>query len=175
MRSTSYFLIGLLACLIPMSAQADDTRSINFVIFQKSTPSYEYDPIMFGSFSQFVKAMHGSQLLLLTHSSSSRNGDVLNLQQDVLREQHDGHMSDVGINCQLSFHYSPTAAGDTEYTLGGSCQIMQTHSSSGHGEVLQAKIPTTDLPDMVQGDDVWIEVYEDAKSGVAFYANVSQH
>jgi len=169
-------LMGLMLCsalwFMPLSAQADDTRSVNFVIFMKSAPSFEYDPIMFGDFSQFIKAMDGADLLLLSHSAKSQNGDVLNLQQDVLRDQVNGKFSDIGINCQLSFHYE-TVSNEVEYNVAGNCQII----AKFHGQAitLKAKIPQTELPDTAQGHDVWIEVYEDKRSGISFYANVSQH
>jgi len=169
-------LMWLLLCstlwLMPLSAQADDTRSVNFVIFMKSAPSFEYDPIMFGGFSEFITAMNGAELLLLSHSARSQNGDVLNLQQDVLRDQKNGKFSDIGINCQLSFHYQ-TVLKEVEYNVSGSCQIIAKFN--GQPITLKAKIPQTELPDAAQGHDVWLEVYENKRSGIAFYANVSQH
>ncbi len=158
--------------MVPFSAQADDSRSVNFMIFMKNNAGFEYDPIMFGGFSQFVRAMQGSRLLLLSHSAKSLDGDVLNLQQDVLREHEPGSFTDVGINCQLSFHYEPVLQM-IEYSLAGKCQII----GDFHGKpmTLKATIPLTELPDTAQGHDVWIEVYEDKRSGVAFYANVSKH
>jgi len=169
-------LMCLMLCsalwFMPLSAQADDTRSVNFVIFMKSAPAFEYDPIMFGGFSSFIKAMDGAELLLLSHSAKSQDGDILNLQQDVLRDQEDGTFSDIGINCQLSFH-SKMLFNELEYSVNGNCQII----AKFHGQAitLKAKIPLTELPDTAQGHDVWIEVYEDKRSGIAFYANVSQH
>jgi hypothetical protein len=171
MRSViSLCVAALMAGTISSGAWAGESRSVNFVIFKKADAGYEYDPIMFGSFSRFIKAMHGAQLLLLNHSGSSVNGDVLNLQQDILREQAGDRMSDVGINCQLTFHTMPVG-GNIEYSLNGDCQIMESYLTGGR--TLHAKIPLTELPDTVQGDDVWIEIYEDSKSGIAFYANVS--
>jgi len=36
-----------------------------------------------------------------------------------------------------------------------------------------AIIPMASLPDTSQGEDAWVEIYEDEASGTAFYANVS--
>lgn len=165
----------LMAAMMMVSsavAWADDSRSVNFIIFEKSQTDFEYDPIMFGGFSAFIRAMEGSQLLLLSHGANAISGDVINLQQDVLKESASGRFDDVGVNCQLSFSYDGKG-NELEYQLSGDCQIHGRFQ----GEVLKldAHIPTTDLPDSAMGDDVWIEVYEDKKSGIAFYANVSKH
>jgi hypothetical protein len=89
-----------------------------------------------------------------------------------LLDQKNGKFSDIGINCQLSFHYQ-TVLKELEYSVNGNCQII----AKFHGQAitLKAKIPLTELPDTAQGHDVWIEVYEDKRSGISFYANVSQH
>lgn len=169
MRIVTALLIALL--FQSATAMADDARKVNFMIFMKQQPSYEYDPIMFGGFSQFIKAMNGTRLLLLSHNAKAINGDVINLQQDVLQEHKGSGFDDVGINCQLSFH-DHDALGDPNYQLSGDCQIIGRYHN--RNVTLKAHIPATDLPDTARGSNVWIEVYEDSESGVAFYANVSQ-
>ncbi|EAU53591.1 hypothetical protein [Mariprofundus ferrooxydans] len=170
-----YIIAVLLATagmnLMAANVQADESRSVNFMIFVKVQPNYEYDPIMFGNFSQFIDKMNGTRLLLLSHSARALSGDVINLQQDVLSDNESGGLDDVGVNCQLSFLYTGEAR-DTEYQLNGDCQIIGRFN--GESTSLKAHIPDTDLPDAARGTDVWMEVYEDAKSGVAFYANVSK-
>lgn len=160
--------------LISANAYAQDTdgRSVNFLIFMKTKPSTEFDPIMFGNFSQFIKAMDGSRLLLLSHSAKSIHGDVINLQQDVLKYGEGDKVSDVGINCQLAFAADKTVPSDVQYSLSGDCQIIDRFN--GEAMTLKAHIPATDLPDAAKGTDVWMELYEDGKSGIAFYANVSK-
>ncbi len=167
-----YFAFILLACLsITGSAQANDTRQLNFMIFEKADASFSYDPIMFGSFSQFIRDMQQTHLLLLSHNPQVINKDIISLQQDVLQNRHDSDFQDDGINCQLSFH-DHDDEGDPINQLAGSCQII-THFK-GQAVTLRVIIPTTDLPDSAKGTNVWIELYEDKKTGIAFYANVSQ-
>jgi len=157
--------------MVSVNAQAEDSRSVNFIVFLKVQPDFEYDPIMFGGFSAFINKMDGARLLLLSHSAKSLNGDVINLQQDVLNDRKGGGLNDVGVNCQLSFHYAGEA-NDIEYQLNGDCQIIDKFK--GEAMTIKAHIPATDLPDAARGTDVWMEVYEDSKSGIAFYANVSK-
>jgi len=160
-----------LAITITTQVQADEFRKVNFMVFLKVQHGYEYDPIMFGNFSQFIRAMNGTRLLWLSHSAKTVHGDVINLQQDVLRERNDNTFDDAGVNCQLSFQ-DHDASGDKAFQLRGDCQIIGRF----HNEnlTLKAHIPATDLPDAAKGTDVWIELYEDSKSGIAFYANVSK-
>lgn len=150
-------------------AMAGDARHINFAAFEKKSADFEYESIVVGKFSDFIKAMEGAQVLFLSHTSDAVDGDVINIQQDVLREDK-GALGDFGINCQLSFTDDSTE-DNTSYAIGGLCKIIQT--GGGKNLRLNAIIPSTSLPDTAQGVDAWVEVYEDEKTGVAFYGNVS--
>jgi len=169
MRFITALLIAL--CFQSATALADDARKVNFMIFMKQQATYEYDPIMFGGFSQFIKQMSGTRLLLLSHNAKAINGDVINLQQDVLHERKDSGFDDVGVNCQLSLR-DHDALGDPAWQISGDCQIIGKYHNKSIA--LKAHIPATDLPDTAKGTDVWIDVYEDSESGIAFYANVSK-
>jgi len=168
------FLLATGLCLASGSAVAepDRVRSVNVMMFMKNQAAYEFDPIMFGTFSEFIRAMNGTRLLMLSHSAESLPGDVINLQQDVLRGEKSGEFEDMGINCQLAFKYDDTVVSSPEYQINGDCQVIDRFN--GINISLKAHIPTTDLPDSAKGKDVWIEVYEESKSGVAIYANVSK-
>ncbi len=165
-----HMLASMLFCFIagPPMSQASEARHINFAAFQKHAPDFEFDPIVVGKFSDFIQAMDGAQILILSHTSDAVSGDVVNVQQDVLREGKDG-LGDHGINCSLSFHIE--GQGDApEYSVGGICKILRT--GNGSDEKITAIIPPAALPDTAQGFDAWVELYEDEKHGIAFYANV---
>lgn len=151
------------------SAIAGDARNVNFAAFQKVNSDFEYDTIVLGKFSDFIKAMEGAQVLLLSHTAGAVDGDVINVQQDVLREDK-GILGDFGINCQMSFK-DESVSDNTSYAIGGLCKIIEI----GHGKNLKltAIIPMTNVPDTAQGIDAWVELYEDEKTGIAFYGNVS--
>jgi len=169
-------IIGLVAIimvgvLLPLSAaDAGESRHVNFAAFEKNSPDFEYEAIVLGKFSDFISAMDGAQVLILSHLANAVNGDVINIQQDVLRENK-GALGDFGINCQMSFLDESTADA-TSYAIGGLCKIIQV----GHGKDLKltAIIPAASLPDTAQGVDAWVELYEDEKTGIAFYANVGK-
>jgi len=165
-----YFMMLAALYLVPASSQAEEPKSINFIVFVNNDPLFQYDPIMFGSFSQFIKSMGSSQVLLLAHNPKVIDGDVMNLQQDALRERADGNFSDAGINCHLSLGHE--SVGPWEHNIEGNCQII--NKFHGKQQTLQAKVSSTELPGMVEGKMVWIEVYEDKRTGIAFYANLSE-
>ena len=165
-----YLICMLMVVGMANVAQAGNARNVNFLIFKKSQPSFEYDPIMFGDFNTFIKDMHGARLVLLSRSAQSVDGDVINLQQDLLKEVKGGEFNDAGVDCQLNFKAEHDVS-NVEYQLDGRCQL----SGNFHGKFISinTRIPKTVLPDTAKGTDVWIEVYEDKRSGIAFYANVS--
>ncbi|MDX8405115.1 MAG: hypothetical protein R8K50_03095 [Mariprofundus sp.] len=158
-------VLGLLTAL-PIASAAGELRNVNFAVFQKIDDSFEFDAIVLGKFSDFITAMEGSQVLLLSHTRDSVDGDVINIQQDVLRDSEDG-LNDQGINCSMSFRDHSTD-DDTSFELGGMCKMIDSLN-----ENVLAIIPMASLPDTEQGIEAWVEIYEDEDNGIAFYANVS--
>lgn len=173
MRKTGSLLSGfaLLGLLLasPCMANAGESRHVNFAAFQKSKADFEYEAIVLGKFADFIHAMDGAQVLLISHTADAVNGDVINIQQDVLRENK-GALGDFGINCQMSFLDESTPQ-NTSYAIGGLCKIIRV--GNGKDIRLSAVIPMASLPDTAQGVDAWVELYEDETTGIAFYANVS--
>jgi len=160
-----FLLLGLI-CLGAVESSAAEIRNVNFAVFQKQSDDFEFEAIVLGKFSDFIDEMKGAQVLLISHTTNSVDGDVINVQQDVLRDS-DGDLNDIGINCSLTF--SDTSTDDnTEFQLGGLCKILDSLNAN-----VTAIIPMASLPDTSQGVDAWVEIYEDEASGTAFYANVS--
>jgi len=153
-------------CVMPFVSSSAEIRNVNFAVFQKVDSDFEFEAIVVGKFSDFIQAMDGAQILLLSHSKNSINGDVINLQQDVLRES-DGELNDIGINCSLNFLDMSTDE-NTAFELGGLCKIIDSLNTN-----VTAIIPMISLPDTEQGIDAWVELYEDENNAIAFYANVS--
>jgi len=169
-RGISFLIAALVMGLSLASwAHAGEARHVNFAAFQKLSPSFQFEAGIVGKFSDFIAAMEGSQVLVLSHTADAHGGDVINIQQDVLRSAGAG-LSDDGINCTLSFSDESTQ-DTTAYLLGGLCTILS--SRDGQAKI-KAVIPKTNVPDTAQGADVWVKLYEDAASGIAFYANVGK-
>ncbi len=171
MLSVQYKIKALiLLCLMigaPLITTATEIRNINFAVLQKVSDGFEFEPIVLGKFSDFINVMEGSQLLLLSHTRNSITEDVINLQQDVLRESSEG-LNDIGISCSLSFLETSEDENNLSFEIGGLCKILDSLN-----ENISAIIPMASLPDSDQGIEAWVELYEDEESGTAFYANVS--
>ncbi len=151
-------------------AHAGSSKHVNIAAFHKISSSYEFEPIVVGSFSDFIREMEkGSEIVFLNHTANVIDGDVITLSASVLRSTADG-FNDEGSTCSISFFDSSTA-DNTAYSVGGICTIIH----SAKGEIIKSKtvIPSADLPDTSQGIDVWVMLEEDSKNGIAFYANVS--
>jgi len=162
-------VLCLVLFLMPHLASAGESRNVNFAAFQKVDADFEFEPIVEGKFSDFIKAMSGSQILALAHTKGAIDGDVVLLQTSVLRDEA-GSLGDFGIDCQLSFK-DESEGTDTSYLLGGVCKIIQVGRGKNIRETLF--IPHTNIPDTSQGFEGWFMLDEDERTGVAFYANVS--
>ncbi len=158
--------VSLLALVGALSAQAGETRHLNFAVMQKTQKGFEFDPIVVGDFPTFIQSMKGAKVLLLAHTARAVDGDVINMQTNVLREKGN-KLGDEGVECQLSFKDESTP-GNPMFTVGGICRVRQGD------HVLKHVIPPAALPDTTQGVDAWVMLDEDDKAGVAFYANAGK-
>jgi len=84
-RVVSLLLLGLV-CLGAVESSAAEIRNVNFAVFQKQSDDFEFEAIVLGKFSDFIDEMKGAQVLLISHTTDSIDGDVINVQQDVLRD-----------------------------------------------------------------------------------------
>ncbi len=94
----------------------------------------------------------GAEMMLFTHSISIHNGDVLNLQNDTLRDTGNG-FKDFGLDCALTID----TAGD--WTISGQCK------SFIDGEKSNVHIIKAHTPEFL----VWYKVFEDKEQGTAGY------
>jgi len=106
-----------------------------------------------------IGALNGkADFLVLTQTVGIHDGDVLNIQNDVLRNSAAG-FEDLGINCQLSVN---TSAGPN-WKVGGKCDIFLPHLAGGQ------KVTGLIAPHEIDKEKVWHHVWDDPKSGVAVY------
>jgi len=165
-------VLATFAIAIVMPAQAAGTTHVNVAVFHKTVADYEFKVSVMGKFSDFIAEMEkGSQIIFLNQTSGIKNNDVITLNVDVLSEDHSDGFKDNGVNCSFSFKDDSTA-DNTAYAIGGLCTILL--NDHGVREKIKAIIPSDYLPDTSQGVDVWMMIYEDKKTGTAFYANVTK-
>lgn len=102
-----------------------------------------------------------ADFLVLTQTVGIHDGDVLNIQNDVLRSG-DGSSGyqDLGIDCQLSVN---TSTGP-DWTVGGKCDVFLPMLSTDG-----SKVTGIIMPHPIETEKVWHHVWDDAKTGVAVY------
>jgi len=106
-----------------------------------------------------IGALDGkADFLILTQTVGIHDGDVLNIQNDVLREGKDSSFDDLGIDCQLSVNTSKPI-----WQVGGKCDIFLPHLNGGE------KVVGIIRPHKIETEKVWHHVWNDSKTGVAVY------
>jgi len=106
-----------------------------------------------------IGALEGkADFLVLTQTVGIHNGDVLNIQNDVLRENAGSDFADLGIDCQLSVDSSAAV-----WKVGGKCEIFLPHLNGGE------KVLGIIKPHEIETEKVWHHVWDDPKTGVAVY------
>jgi len=106
-----------------------------------------------------IGALHGkADFLVLTQTVGIHNGDVLNIQNDVLREEKGDQFEDLGINCQLSVNTE-----SAKWKVAGKCNIFLPHINGGE------KVLGIIAAHAIETEKVWHHVWDDPKSGVAVY------
>ena len=160
-----------LSVMMSVSAQAAGTTYVNIAAFHKVNAGYEFEPAVFGKFSEFIAEMEkGSEIMFLNHTSGVKTDDVITFNASVLRDETGADFGDNGVNC--SFNYKVEGEGDqAAYNIGGLCHLLVNMGEKQ--EKVKVVIPSADLPDTSEGVDVWAMIYEDKETGTAFYANVS--
>jgi len=99
-----------------------------------------------------------ADFLVLTQTVGIHNGDVLNIQNDVLRENSGNGFADLGIDCQLTVD-----SGAPVWKVGGKCEIFLPHLNGGE------KVLGVIAPHAIETEKVWHHVWDDEKTGVAVY------
>lgn len=149
------------ACLMGLSsiASASETASHVYVAAFFKIPgqeSFKWPEEIKGE--DIIGSLAGkADFLVLTQTVGIENGDVLNIQNDVLRSKG-GDYEDLGLDCQLTVD---TKSGK-HWQVGGKCEIYLP--MLGDNKVTGI-IPFHEI----ESEIVWHHVWDDEKSGVAVY------
>ena len=103
-----------------------------------------------------------AQFIAISHTSGLKDGDVITMNNDVLREG-DKNFEDFGVDCEIAFHVQAS-----DVALSGMCQILmidQDYREIDHkGIVKEHHIDTAKK-------EVWHLIYNDQEDGIAVYAS----
>ncbi|MDQ6990703.1 MAG: hypothetical protein Q9M11_03125 [Mariprofundaceae bacterium] len=134
---------------------------INIAIFHKlhAHDDFIYPKTINGA--DIIAATFGkAQFIAINHTLGLKNGDILNVSNDVLRD-HAGVFSDSGVNCQISVHIK-----QTKLILAGTCQILMTdqdHHEIDHKGIIKSFT--------MHPHEDWQLIYDDDADGIAVYAD----
>ena len=109
----------------------------------------------------FVGKLQGNaQFIFMNHTSGLKDGDVITVANDVLREDA-GHFSDFGVDCQMTIHIKGEIV-----SLGGMCEILMLDQDKREIEHKLFIKPTE-----MQPGKGWVLLYFDSEDGIAVYAD----
>jgi len=147
---------------------ADEVR-LNIVAFEKRDSSFQFDPIITGSYSDLMQSMqNNADIIFLNRTPPVRDKDIINLQVDALRLVGN-NLANGGLNCQFSFDNESDEESQF-YSVAGLCSILFAEGKGTRS--VRAPIKRTMLSEANYGINVWLLLYENSEEGVAIYADV---
>lgn len=159
MKIRSIMAALLLTLTMTPAAMASDTDShVHIAAFFKvpGQQAFQWPEDIDGE--DIIGALKGkADFLILTQTVGIHNGDVLNVQNDVLRAGAGDAFEDMGIDCQLSVDTS-----EKVWKVGGKCEINLPHIGN-------KKVAGIITPHSIPTEKVWHHVWDDPETGVAVY------
>lgn len=133
---------------------------VNIAVFHKLHGHDDFSYPKEVASGNILEAMQGkAQFIFLNHTSGLKDGDVISVATDVLRDQA-GDFEDFGIDCQMTVHLKGNAV------LSGICQILMLDQDGREIEHRAIVKPTT----LASGKG-WVLIYDDEEDGIAIYAD----
>jgi hypothetical protein len=139
--------------MMPATAWAGKGTNVHFAAFFSSggPGSVNFPDAVKGDDIQASLMKKGAEMMLFAQSSSVKDGDVLNVQNDTLRSTAAG-FKDIGLDCHIM------VKSDPGIRIIGQCGVHMAKKK-------KHTIPFTPIGDRL----VWHKVFEDKKQGVAGY------
>jgi len=112
-------------------AQAAESAHVHFAAFfnNGSNVNFKFPATVIGDNIEKPMVEKGAEMMLFAHTVSIHDGDVLNLQNDTLREMSDGTFHDFGLNCHI------TMRTESKWTASGMCQTFLTGEEQ-HNQII---------------------------------------
>lgn len=159
MKIRSIIVALLLTFTAAPAAMASDTDThVHIAAFFKvpGQETFQWPEDIDGE--NIIGALNGkADFLILTQTVGIHDGDVLNVQNDVLRSGSGDAFEDMGIDCQLSVN-----TAEKVWKVGGKCDIHLPHMSN-------QKVSGIIKPHPIPTEKVWHHVWDDPTTGVAVY------
>jgi hypothetical protein len=149
-------LLSFAATPVAMAADTDSHVHVAAFFKDPGQESFQWPDEINGE--DIIGSLHGhADFLILTQTVGIHDGDVLNLQNDVLRAGQGTEFEDMGIDCQLSVNTT-----GANWKVGGKCELNLPH-------VGNKKVVGLITPHEIDKEKVWHHVWDDKETGVAVY------
>jgi len=152
-------------------AQADESpHYINIVAFQADAPNFPYESIFNGNLGQLITSIEAhTHVILATRTSKLQDRDIINLQADVLRMTEQGNLASGGLDCRFIFD-NESDEDSAFFSISGICDRLVANQAGTDSKksIIKRKM----LSDPSPVFNVWLKLYEDPSTGIAFYADI---
>jgi len=167
----SMLTFSMLMAGITSPAQADEpSHYINIVTFQADAPNFEYESIFNGNLGQLITSIEAhTHVILATRTSKLQHRDIINLQTDVLRMTKQGNLASGGLDCRFIFN-DESDEDSAFFSISGICDRLVANDTGTDRKktIIKRKM----LSDPSPVFNVWLKLYEDPTTGIAFYADI---
>ncbi len=151
------------------TAMAADEVRLNIVAFEKRDNTFQFDPIVIGTYSDLLRGIEGhADIVFLNRTPPIRDKDIINLQVDALRLV-DNNLANGGLNCQFSFD-NESDEGSAFYSVAGLCTLLYVEGKGTRK--VRVPIKRVMLSEANYGNNVWLRIYENSQQGIVIYADV---
>jgi len=167
---SAMFATAMFTLCVADSAAAAQERHLNVAVFQKKAADFQFDPLIVGSFGTLVSELEqNAMLLFINRAVNVKDRDIINVQSDVLRMTENGKLANGGLDCRFS--YNNNSSDDSAfYSVRGMCSLMQANDAGTSKRKIVLKRVMLSEPN--GGANLWMLIYEDKESGIAFYADM---
>lgn len=156
MRQMMHRMAMLWACAWLWALPAHAGKGMHFhfaAFFSTNGPgTVQYPERVPGEDIEAALLKRGAEMLLFAHSVSVKDGDVLTIANDTLREGGSAYQ-DFGLDCNLAVRRAPALA------ISGLCNVFVTDKK--HKVMIK--------PVEIRERLVWVKIFEDKAQGVAGY------
>ncbi len=155
---------------IPRAHAEEQAHYVNLVAFQADEIGFKYEAIFNGNLGQLITSVEkNAHVVLATRTSRLQDRDVINLQADVMRMTAQGNLASGGLDCRFIFD-DESDEDSAFFSISGICDRLAANKSGTDRKKIIIKRKMLSDPSTVF--NVWLKLYEDPITGLAFYTDI---
>lgn len=156
--------------IIPRAHAEEQAHYVSLVAFQADTIGFKYESIFNGNLGQLITSVEkDAHVVLATRTSRLKNRDVINLQADVMRMTTENNLASGGLDCRFIFD-DESDEDSAFFSISGICDRLAANENGTNRKKIIIKRKMLSDPSTVF--NVWLKLYEDPVTGLAFYTDI---